>query len=83
MLAHHYREDWEWHDGDLDAGTRRYERWVQTLGASQGSGALAAAREALDEDLNTPAALAAIDAAAAAGEDVSAAAQLLGVSLSA
>ena len=36
-------------------------------------------REALDDDLDTPAAFAAIDAAAARGDDVGAAAALLGV----
>ena len=38
-------------------------------------------RDALDDDLDTPRALAAIDAAAAAGQGVSAAASLLGVEL--
>ena len=38
-------------------------------------------RALLDEDLDTPGAIAAIDAAAGAGVDVSAAAMLLGVSL--
>jgi L-cysteine:1D-myo-inositol 2-amino-2-deoxy-alpha-D-glucopyranoside ligase len=38
-------------------------------------------RRALDNDLDTPGAIAAIDRAAAAGEGVSTAAALLGVSL--
>ena len=38
-------------------------------------------RAALDDDLDTPGALAAIDAAAAAGHDVASAAALLGVDL--
>jgi L-cysteine:1D-myo-inositol 2-amino-2-deoxy-alpha-D-glucopyranoside ligase len=38
-------------------------------------------RDALDDDLDTPRALAAIDVAAAAGQDVSGAASLLGVEL--
>jgi hypothetical protein len=38
-------------------------------------------RPALDDDLDCPAAVAAIDAAAERGEDVTAAAALLGVSL--
>ena len=43
--------------------------------------ALDQVRTALDADLDTPAALLAIDVAAAAGEDVQQAAQLLGVDL--
>jgi hypothetical protein len=39
-------------------------------------------RSALDDDLDTPAAISAIDAGAAAGADVGAAASLLGVDLS-
>ena len=42
---------------------------------------LTVVREALDDDLDTPAAFAAIDAAAARDEDVGAAAALLGVVL--
>ena len=56
----------------------RHARW-QASGV--GSGALQAVRAALDEDLDTPLALAAIDEAAALGEGVSAAAALLGIDL--
>ena len=47
--------------------------------AGPGDGALDSVRHALDNDLDTPAALARIDAAAAEGEGVSQAAALLGV----
>ena len=47
-----------------------------------GDGALEAVRAALDDDLDTPSALAAIDAAAANGQPVRSAADLLGVDLS-
>ena len=46
-----------------------------------GRGALDEVRAALDDDLDTPAAVAAIDAAAARGEGISVAAALLGVDL--
>ncbi|MDA8282161.1 MAG: cysteine--tRNA ligase, partial [Actinomycetota bacterium] len=54
----------------------RLERWRW---AGAGDGALAEVRAALDDDLDTPGALAAIDAAAGAGDGVSAAAALIGV----
>jgi L-cysteine:1D-myo-inositol 2-amino-2-deoxy-alpha-D-glucopyranoside ligase len=77
-LAHHYRTAWEWHDGLMPEAAARLERW---LAAGLGDGALAEVRAALDDDLDTPAAVAAIDAAVAAGMGASNAAALLGVDL--
>jgi hypothetical protein len=54
----------------------RLESWRD---AGEGSGALGDVRAALDEDLDCPQALAAIDAAVDAGQGVSQALQLLGV----
>ncbi len=76
ISAHHYRLSWEWDDGLLPASRDRLERW---RAAGRGDGALEEVRRALDDDLDTPAALAAIDAAAARGQGVSKAAALLGV----
>lgn len=78
ILGHHYRRDWDWHDGLMPEASRRLERWRQ---AGAGDGALAEVRSALDEDLDTAAAIRAIDAAAERGEGVDAAAKLLGVTL--
>ncbi len=75
-VAHHYRDSWEWHGALMPEADERLRRWVA---AGTGSGALDEVRGALDEDLDTPAAVAAIDAAAAAGVGVSDAAALLGV----
>ena len=50
-------------------------------GGSSGETVLADVRDALDDDLNTPAALSAIDKAAAEGMDAGPAAALLGVDL--
>jgi len=77
VLAHHYRAGWDWDDGLMPAATRRLEAWRR---AGEGEGALDEVRAALDDDLDTPAALRAVDRAAAAGDGVSAAASLLGVS---
>jgi L-cysteine:1D-myo-inositol 2-amino-2-deoxy-alpha-D-glucopyranoside ligase len=76
VTAHHYRHDWDWEDRLMPEATERLERW---RAAGKGDGALAEVRAALDDDLDTPAAVAAIDKAAASGLGVSEAAALLGV----
>jgi L-cysteine:1D-myo-inositol 2-amino-2-deoxy-alpha-D-glucopyranoside ligase len=80
LLAQHYRTPWEWHDDLLEGAAQRLARW-RTGTARPGDAALAEVRAALDDDLDTAAALAAIDDAAASGHDVGAAAGLLGVVL--
>lgn len=76
VSAHHYRQGWEWNESDMAAATDRLSRWRR---AGAGDGALAEVRRALDNDLDTPTAIDAIDRAAAGGQGVSAAAALLGV----
>jgi L-cysteine:1D-myo-inositol 2-amino-2-deoxy-alpha-D-glucopyranoside ligase len=76
VLAHRYRSDWDWHDGLMPVAVARLAAW---RAAGDGNGALDEVRRALDDDLDTPGALAAIDRAAATGRGVSAAAALLGV----
>jgi L-cysteine:1D-myo-inositol 2-amino-2-deoxy-alpha-D-glucopyranoside ligase len=76
ILNQRYREPWEWFDRLLPPAARRLESW---RGAGPGEAALDDVRAALDDDLDTRGALEAIDAAAAAGHGVSAAAALLGV----
>ena len=78
IVANHYRTSWEWDDQLMPAAAARLDRW---LDAGEGVGALEEVRAALDNDLDTPAAVAAIDAAAARGEGISEAAMLLGVDL--
>jgi L-cysteine:1D-myo-inositol 2-amino-2-deoxy-alpha-D-glucopyranoside ligase len=79
ILAHHYRDGWEWHDGLMLEAAERLERWST---AGEGDGALDDVRALLDDDLRTADALGAVDVAAASGRGVSAAAALLGVGLS-
>jgi L-cysteine:1D-myo-inositol 2-amino-2-deoxy-alpha-D-glucopyranoside ligase len=69
ILAQHYRSDWEWTDPALAAAEDRLARWRAALGRNEapaGEPVLAAVRAALARDLDTPAALAAVDAWAAA-----------------
>jgi L-cysteine:1D-myo-inositol 2-amino-2-deoxy-alpha-D-glucopyranoside ligase len=69
LLGQHYRSDWFWTDDLLQAGTERLARWRAAAGNSDEESAAALAdkiRAALAEDLDAPAALAAVDAWAAA-----------------
>jgi L-cysteine:1D-myo-inositol 2-amino-2-deoxy-alpha-D-glucopyranoside ligase len=94
LLAHHYRSDWEWFDADLSDAEARLERW-RAWAATSGGGAapangagplVVALRAALAADLDTPSALAAVDAVVARGDapaeaEVDAVQALLGVDL--
>ncbi|MEY2397393.1 MAG: L-cysteine:1D-myo-inositol 2-amino-2-deoxy-alpha-D-glucopyranoside ligase [Actinomycetota bacterium] len=77
-LSNHYRPGWDWHDRLMPDATARLARWQA---AGDGDAALDDVRACLDDDLDTPGAIAAVDAAANAGHGVSAAANLLGVAL--
>jgi len=79
IIEHHYRDSWEWDEDLMPRAAARLNRWLDAAGP--GDAALAEVRAALDDDLDTPSALAAIDAAAAAGQGVVDAAALLGVDL--
>ena len=80
ILDHPYRHDWHWETDLMANSAERLDRWNK--GAhGEGGRVLDAVRTALDNDLDCPAALAAIDAGAAAGHDIIAAASLLGIDL--
>jgi L-cysteine:1D-myo-inositol 2-amino-2-deoxy-alpha-D-glucopyranoside ligase len=80
VIEHHYRTEWEWDDELMPRAAERLDVWRRAAGGSP-CDVLAHVRTALDDDLDTPKAVAAIDAAATRGDDVSAAADLLGVLL--
>lgn len=81
IIEHHYRYEWEWSDELMPRNRDRLAAWCATAEAADDESVLADVRAALDDDLDTPGALAAIDAAAAAGVGVRSAAALLGVDL--
>lgn len=92
LLAHHYRASWEFDPDELKQAAERLEGWRRAdppalphpLAAGSGAVELPeAVDQALADDLNTPAALEAVDALAAAGDGagVAAAAAVLGVAL--
>ncbi len=78
VVGHRYRYPWDWDDSLMPEAADRLARW-QGAGGGEGDGALDEVRAALDDDLDTPAAVAAIDEAADLGKGVSQAAALLGV----
>lgn len=65
LLAHHYRTEWEWDETALPAAEARLVRWRDAVSGNGGpspDATLAAVRAALADDLDAPAALAAVDA---------------------
>lgn len=74
LLAHHYRTEWEWDETTLPVGEARLVRWRDAVSGNGGPSAdatLAAVRAALADDLDAPAALAAVDAWAESSLDAS------------
>lgn len=64
LLDNHYRDDWEWTSDRLAAGVARLERWRAAVSPPTGPRAertLEAVRSALAHDLDSPAALRAVD----------------------
>jgi L-cysteine:1D-myo-inositol 2-amino-2-deoxy-alpha-D-glucopyranoside ligase len=82
VIEHHYRTEWEWDEELMPRNHERLNRWKASVGGGA-SDVLDIVRTCLDNDLDTPGALQAIDKAAASGADVSVVAALLGVDLTA
>jgi L-cysteine:1D-myo-inositol 2-amino-2-deoxy-alpha-D-glucopyranoside ligase len=64
LLAHHYRSDWEWTDDQIDAAEQRLAAWRDAIARPTTPSAdelIKQMRAALADDLDAPAALAAID----------------------
>jgi L-cysteine:1D-myo-inositol 2-amino-2-deoxy-alpha-D-glucopyranoside ligase len=80
LIEHHYRVEWEWDDGLMDRNAERLTAW-QAAADGSNSDLLEEVRERLDDDLDSPGAVAAIDAAARRGVSTRAAAAVLGVDL--
>jgi L-cysteine:1D-myo-inositol 2-amino-2-deoxy-alpha-D-glucopyranoside ligase len=69
LLAHHYRDDWDWTDELLVSAQSRLRLWREAVRLDAGLNAdevLVQMRGALADDLDAPAALAAVDAWAGA-----------------
>jgi len=81
IIEHHYRVEWEWDEELMPRAAGRLDAWRAAADGAI-SDVVADVRLALDYDLDTPRAVAAIDAAARQGDAVFEAARLLGVDLS-
>ena len=64
LLDRHYRADWDWYDDQLTEAAKRLDRWTAAIERSPGGGEATAraVRAACADDLDAPAALAAVDA---------------------
>ncbi|MBM3687028.1 MAG: cysteine--1-D-myo-inosityl 2-amino-2-deoxy-alpha-D-glucopyranoside ligase [Actinobacteria bacterium] len=97
VLAHHYRDDWDWTETGLSEAQERIERWTRAVSLDAGpawESVVDAVRAAIADDLDTPVAIRAVDhwvadALTRGGDDVGAPARvrdavdaLLGVDLS-
>ena len=82
IVAHHYRDSWEWDDSIMPAAAERLDAWQAGAdGRAESAGeVLDRVRACLDDDLDTPSAVAAIDNVASIG-GTRAAAGLLGVQI--
>jgi L-cysteine:1D-myo-inositol 2-amino-2-deoxy-alpha-D-glucopyranoside ligase len=80
VIEHHYRNEWEWDEQLMPRNHVRLRTWKNAVGGAS-SDLLEVVRGHLDNDLDTPSAMLAIDEAAGAGMDVTTAAALLGVDL--
>lgn len=88
LLAHHYRQDWEYSSADLFSASQRWLRWSEAASLTteeDAAGDIAELRAALAHDLDTPSALEVVDAWAGGrrrpGGMVAAVHALLGVDL--
>ncbi len=79
IIEHHYRTEWEWDSELMPRNAARLDSWDERSGSNPDL--LDEVRARLDDDLDTPGAIAAVDAAARAGAGVGEAAALLGIDL--
>jgi L-cysteine:1D-myo-inositol 2-amino-2-deoxy-alpha-D-glucopyranoside ligase len=72
LLAQHYRSDWEWTDDLLALGEERLKRWSEAIatGGPDAAATVDLVRASLADDLDSPRALAAVDAWAQASGPV-------------
>jgi len=76
VIGQYYRRSWDWKDEMMPVAAERLARW---RASGTGDAGLDEVRAALDDDLDTPRAIAAIDRAVTSGGSVSAALGLVGL----
>lgn len=96
LMGHHYRDDWEWFDGDIELGQKIYDDIEAAVAKRTGpdpAPTLMAMRAALDDDLDAPRARDALHSLATeilrgngtnttAGDGLREAAELVGIAVS-
>ena len=80
LISNHYRQEWEWTSSSMTNSLARLKSWALAKNGD-GNAGLAEVRDALDEDLDVPAAINVLDQAVAAGHSIQASAKLLGIDL--
>ena len=80
LISNHYRQEWEWTSSSMTNSLARLKSWALAKNGD-GTAGLAEVRDALDEDLDVPAAINVLDQAVAAGHSIQASAKLLGIDL--
>ena len=80
LISNHYRQEWEWTSSSMTNSLARLKSWALAKNGD-GNAGLAEVRDALDEDLEVPAAINVLDQAVAAGHSIQASAKLLGIDL--
>ena len=81
LIQHHYRSEWEWSPDLITVNANRLAAWESSMVGRDDPGTTQVVRDALDEDLDAPAAVRALDDAAEKGFSVRDGAALLGVTL--
>ena len=81
IIQHHYRYEWEWTNDQMPVALKRLNMWVDSLNSPESPNLLNEVRAHLDNDLDTPSAMKAIDQAVSQGFTAQAAANLLGIAL--
>jgi L-cysteine:1D-myo-inositol 2-amino-2-deoxy-alpha-D-glucopyranoside ligase len=81
IIQHHYRFEWEWTNDQMPVALKRLNTWVDSLSSPESPNLLNEVRDHLDNDLDTPSAMKAIDEAVSQGFTAQAAANLLGIAL--
>jgi L-cysteine:1D-myo-inositol 2-amino-2-deoxy-alpha-D-glucopyranoside ligase len=81
IIHHHYRFEWEWTNDQMPAALQRLNMWVDSVGSPESPTLLNEVRGHLDDDLDTPTAMVAIDRAVSQGFSAQVAANLLGIAI--
>lgn len=80
LISNHYRQEWEWNSSAMTNSLARLRAW-SVAKTGDGTAGLAEVRDALDDDLNVPAAIEVLDKVASSGRSIGASAKLLGIDL--